>query len=100
MIRFCRLIVLVYLMLSLTAMVLVPMSSAGLFGFEPDPLSALWAVILSMPWPIVAGRFFSDTNAAFNLGILGLGMTFNALVMMGLCGVLERFFGTRDPAGR
>lgn len=74
-----------YIVLSLVALLLVPLNAVGAFGMEPDPLSGIFALLLSMPWSLLTGRFASDTNTIWNLGLTAVGMALNAAILAFLC---------------
>lgn len=42
-----------YVVLCLAALALIPISSRGWFGVDPDPLAAVGAIVLAMPWSIL-----------------------------------------------
>ena len=48
--RVSRLLAGVYAAMCLAALALIPISSRGWFGVEPDPLAGVLAIVLAMPW--------------------------------------------------
>lgn len=45
-----RILIGLYVVACLLALALIPASAAGWFGIERDPLSALFAMVLALPW--------------------------------------------------
>ena len=48
--RACKITVGVFLLLGAVALMLVPLSRAGVLGLSPDPLTGIFSVLLAMPW--------------------------------------------------
>ena len=86
--RFCKAFVGVYFVLCILALVLVPLNAVGAFGMDPDPLSGVFALLLSMPWSLWTGHFASDTNTVWNLGLGALGMMLNVAILAFICRML------------
>ena len=78
----CRLVTGIYLMLCLGSLALIPLNAAGLAG-EPDPLSAVFATILAMPWMHILSNLLGDAggNTAVGFALAGAGMGFNAAIL-------------------
>lgn len=57
--RVVRLLIAVYAALCLVALWLIPASAHGWFGIEPDPLAAVFALLLALPWSLLL-RFAGD----------------------------------------
>jgi len=84
----CRAVFWLYCGLSIVALLLIPISRWGLFGVEPDPLSAVFAVLLAQPWPSLADRFISGEAAGWAVVILGMAV--NAAIIALLCRLAGR----------
>lgn len=50
--RVSRVLAGVYATACLAALALIPISSRGWFGVEPDPLAGVLAIVLAMPWSL------------------------------------------------
>jgi len=83
--RICRIAVTIYQVLCALALLVVPLSAMGAFGLEPDPLAAVFAVILALPWSMLLDRLVGDGSTALNLAFLALGMVINAALLLALC---------------
>jgi hypothetical protein len=66
-----------YAVLGAIALLLVPASLYGWFGIAPDPLSGVYAYLLSLPWIMVLLPFEEvDTWAALAIAAAGMGLNF------------------------
>lgn len=88
--RLCRVVVTVYAVLCALALVIIPLNAAGMFGMEPDPLSAIYALLLSAPWSFLAGDLVGDSVVG-HLILAVVGMAVNAVIFLFVC----RLFGRR-----
>jgi hypothetical protein len=78
-----RVIAAVYAILCLISLALIPISAMGLFGVEEDPVSAVFAVILALPWSHWLGDLGGGSvMRAFML--LAGGMVLNLAIIAGL----------------
>ena len=83
--RICRIAVIVYQVLCAFSLLLVPLSAAGAFGLTPDPLAAVFAVILALPWSLFLDQLGGEGNTALNLAFLAVGMIVNGSLLLALC---------------
>ena len=47
--RVCRFVILAYIIVCIAALAIIPMTAAGTFGIQPDPLSGIYALLLASP---------------------------------------------------
>ncbi|MGP1283327.1 MAG: hypothetical protein ACTS1X_10160 [Parasphingopyxis sp.] len=67
----------VYAIASIIALLLVPASLYSWFGIAPDPLSGVYAYLLSLPWIMALLPFDEvDTWAALAAAAAGMGLNF------------------------
>jgi len=85
----CRLIVAVYFLVCIASLALIPLNAIGAFGMEPDPLSAVFATLLSMPWLIPALSFLGGDSLLSNLAITGCCMVTNLAILALACRYLN-----------
>jgi|MedtruStandDraft_1076414.scaffolds.fasta_scaffold37700_1 hypothetical protein len=72
-----------YVLLSLVALLMIPASAYSWWGFEPDPLSGVFAIILAMPWAM--GLWALDgTPTLLSLALLALCMGANLAIIIAL----------------
>ena len=83
--RVCRAILGVYIVVCLAAIALVPLNAMGAFGMSPDPLSGVYALLLSAPWIYLTGELESDTSVTWNLALAAICMAVNASILWLLC---------------
>lgn len=91
----CRIFTAVYLIISIASVLLIPASDAGFFGLEPEPLSAVFAVFLGLPWSVMLGDHVSETNLWWNMFLFILGPAFNVLILILLCRLAHGFSRNR-----
>jgi hypothetical protein len=68
--------VLLYAVVSVVALAALPMSAAG--WISPDPLSAIPAVLLGLPWSYLLTELVGSQSSALNAALLALAMVINA----------------------
>jgi hypothetical protein len=83
--RICRIGVITYQVLCALSLLVVPLSAAGVFGLTPDPLAAVFAVILALPWSLFLDQLGGEGNTALNLAFLAVGMIVNGSLLLALC---------------
>ena len=83
--RICRIVVIGYQVLCALSLLVVPLSAAGAFGLTPDPLAAVFAVILALPWSLFLDQLGGEGNTALNLAFLAVGMVVNGSLLLALC---------------
>jgi hypothetical protein len=81
-------VVTLYLVLCVLALAAIPLSAAG--WITPDPLSAVPAILLGLPWSYLLLRFGDGQSCASNLGLMALSMAINATILWLLLHVLRR----------
>ena len=82
---FCKALISIYGVLCIAALAIIPLNAIGFVG-EADPLTAVYAVLLSMPWIWLAGPFASDSGTVLNMIMAAAGMALNVLILWKLCG--------------
>ena len=87
--KVCGVVFWLYVAAALASLALVPLSAAGAFGITPDPLSGVYAVLLSTPWSYLGAALMSD-DVWWNLALMGFGMAINAAIIRLLCSLLAR----------
>ncbi len=84
--RVCGAVGWLYLIACGLALGLIPATGAGLFGIEPDPFVALYAVVLGVPWSFLFLRLVSDTvGLAGSMALIAVGMAINVTLLRLLC---------------
>ncbi len=86
----CRAVFWLYLLLCLLALLVIPASEAGLFGLTPDPLAAVFAVLLAQPWLSLVSAVVGDTGLAASVAMTLAGMVLNAALLRAVCNLLAR----------
>lgn len=79
----------VYGVLCLLALFVIPASANGWFGFEPDPLSAVPAILLALPWSLGLG-LLGEVGASLSLLVLVGAMFTNAGVLYGVSRLIKK----------
>jgi len=69
-------LILFYAFVSLLALAAIPMSAAG--WITPDPLSAIPAMLLGVPWSYLLTELFGSQSPALNAVLLALAIIINA----------------------
>jgi hypothetical protein len=83
--RLCAGVSWVYAALCVVSLADVPASGFGLFRLEPNPMAALFAVVLALPWSLVTPHLLGDAGVAAGLAAFGVGMAVNAAILHWLC---------------
>ena len=68
-------LILLYAVVSLLALAAIPMSAAG--WITPDPLSAIPALLLGLPWSYLLTELVGSQSSALNIVLLALAMAIN-----------------------
>ncbi len=68
--------VLLYAIVSALCLAAIPMSAAG--WITPDPLSAIPAMLLGVPWSYLLIEVVGSQSSALNIVLLALAMAINA----------------------
>jgi hypothetical protein len=63
----------------------VPATGAGLFGLDPNPFVALFAVVLGLPWSMISSALAGDLGVGVNLALIAVGMAINVALLRRLC---------------
>lgn len=87
--RICHALLALYVAASILALAAIPMSAAGWIG--PDPLSAVPAMLLGIPWSYGLTALGGSQSATANVALLATAMGLNAVLLWALC----RFFRRR-----
>jgi hypothetical protein len=82
-------LVLLYSAVSVLALAAIPLSAAG--WIAPDPLSAVPAILLGMPWSYLLTSLGGSETPTLNIFLLAVAMAINA----GLIWLLGRFLSRR-----
>lgn len=86
--RLCQAFVVLYIAASLLALAAIPLSAAG--WIEPDPLSAVPAMLLGTPWSYGFALLGGFQSVALNVALLAAAMALNAALLWALCRYLNR----------
>jgi FtsH-binding integral membrane protein len=78
--RISRIIALVYGALCAIAVVIMAVGVFGWFGADRDPVSAAYAIMLSMPWALAMG---GTGSPAIALAVVIGGMLLNLAIIIG-----------------
>ncbi|MEJ8846344.1 hypothetical protein [Variovorax rhizosphaerae] len=76
-----RLVVGIYALLGLLSLLLIPASAHGWFGVASDPLSAVFALALALPWTVLLFAL-PPMPTWLSFMLLALGMTLNVVAGM------------------
>lgn len=82
-----------YLLAGVGALLLIPASAGGWFGIEPDPLSAVYALLLSLPWSMLLLHLMDPGSPLVAWLICSAGIALNGGIALWLVRRLRR------PAG-
>jgi hypothetical protein len=78
-----RFLYLIYVVLALAALTLIPLSAIGVI--QKDPLSALPAMLLGMPWSMIgiwlSDRLLGEHEGLGALALLALSLFINAMIL-------------------
>lgn len=88
--RICGAFLLSYVLLCVGSLVLISLNAAGAFGMEPDPLSAVFAIVLAMPWSLWIADYLPTNRNDVLVVALIIGMALNAAILRLLFHVLPR----------
>ncbi len=83
--RLCMAVVWLYLIACVLALALIPATGYGLFGIEPNPFVALYAVVLGVPWSFLSAWLTGDVGVAGSMALIALGMAVNVALLRFLC---------------
>ena len=86
--RFLTVLGRIYAVACLISLVLIAVSSLGLFGMDEDPLSAVFAVMLAWPWSAWMTGFESGSPVA-GMAVLAGGMILNLAIIFGVARFLR-----------
>ena len=68
--RLCMAVVWLYLIACVLALALIPATGYGLFGIEPNPFVALYAVVLGVPWSFLSAWLTGDVGVAGSMALI------------------------------
>ena len=72
-----------YILCCLGALGLIVVSQKSLYGLAPDPLAAVFAIVLALPWSL-ALHGLPSLGASRALALLATGMALNLAIGIGL----------------
>ncbi|MEW6575499.1 hypothetical protein ACFSAG_00660 [Sphingorhabdus buctiana] len=91
--RFGKALIAVYATLCALSLILIPVSVNGWFGIEADPLAAVYAILLAMPWSLLLGELDVKSEIIWiNIALLAGGMLINLVLMFGIFRLLKSKF--------
>jgi hypothetical protein len=79
-----------YVLLCLVALLMIPASAYSWWGFEPDPLSGVFAIIMAMPWAMALWAV-DDAPIWLSIVLLAVCMGANLMIIV----TLGRWFRRR-----
>ena len=74
--RVVRVLMALYAALCVVALWFIPASVHGWLGIEPDPLAAVFALLLALPWSLLL-RLAGDPGPWLATALLAAGMALN-----------------------
>jgi hypothetical protein len=77
-----------YVIVCALALAAIPLSAAG--WITPDPLSAVPAILLGLPWSSLLLRLGDPQSLVLNLSLMALSMAINAAILWLLVRVVSR----------
>ena len=78
-----------YALLCLVALLIIPASAYSWWGFEPDPLSGVFAIIMAMPWAMALWAL-DGTEIWLSIVLLAICMGANLAIIVSLGRWLRR----------
>ena len=81
-------LVALYVSLCVLAFLAIPLSAAG--WITPDPLSAVPALLLGLPWSYVLLQLGDPESVTLNLALLALSMAINAAIFWLIASAVSR----------
>ena len=94
--RLLRVLLWAYGVAAVLSLLAIPIGAKGWFGLAPDPLSAVPAIVLAMPWSLPLLRMLPADSPWFAGACLAASMTLNLLMGIGLL----RWLCQRKERGR
>jgi len=85
MVRICRTVFWLYVIACVASLLLVAVSATGMFGFRPDPLSGIFAVVLAQPWLSLTSWLTSGAHPVVALIHVALCVVLNAAFIHYIC---------------
>lgn len=73
-----------YILVSVASLLLIVASNYGWFGVPQDPLSAVFALLIALPWSSLMLLLLDDSGPLASGLLLCTGMVINATIMMHL----------------
>lgn len=71
--------VIIYVVLSILALAAIPLSAAG--WIEPDPLSAVPAILLGFPWSYLLTWLGGTDSVTINFALVAVAMAINGCLL-------------------
>lgn len=72
-------LLILYVLCCLGALGLIVASQRGLYGLAPDPLAAVFAIGLALPWSLVL-QALPSVGPGPSLALLAMGMALNLVI--------------------
>ena len=94
--KLARLLIVLYAALCVVALWFIPASVHGWMGVEPDPLSAVFAMLLALPWTFLL-RFVPDAGPWAAAALLATCMALNVWLLWRLQRWRERSRTSSQP---
>jgi hypothetical protein len=91
--RVVRVLMALYAALCVVALWFIPASVHGWLGVEPDPLAAVFALLLALPWSLLL-RLAGDPGPWLATALLAAGMALNLWLLWRL---QSRWRSRSDP---
>lgn len=79
--RFCFYCLTLYGLLCIVSLILIPLNAGEVFGMTADPLSGIFALLLSAPWSILLSRLI-NLEGNENLILVVTGMVLNGCILV------------------
>ncbi len=82
-------LIVLYGLVSALALAAIPLSAAG--WIAPDPLSAIPALLLGLPWSVLLPQLLDTQSVTVNFVLLALAMAINAALVWLLVRAVRRW---------
>lgn len=89
MVRICRTVFWTYVVLCAASLLLVSLGAMGLFEFQADPRSGVFAAVLAQPWFALTSGLTKGANAAGSLIHVTFCVVLNAGIIHFVCRFLR-----------
>ncbi|KJS09271.1 MAG: hypothetical protein VR78_16400 [Hoeflea sp. BRH_c9] len=86
-------IIWVFGLAAVASLALAIVGVTGLFGLEPDPFAAIFAILLAMPWFFLLDSSAGGHPEFWSFVLMSAGMVLNFLILLSLRWWLRRGLG-------